>query len=203
MPNIDEAIEALLAYQQADMEGVMVLTSRQAIHEVADEIARLRASLQPATPVEAARARKPVAWRVDGKRGGEPQVWFYWKPEWPTMHEKQGDKVTPLYDDPAQPSQQLREAVAAAHAAFQAIPIGYPIQQNGRTIDHTLLNEAKRLCEEAMAMTSTDRAEPGWSAVQFWEYVEGLTDAHVMGQIRDMLSSQGLSVSRQHREAGQ
>lgn len=39
---IDEAIEALLAYQQADMEGVMVLTSRQAIHEVADELRRLR-----------------------------------------------------------------------------------------------------------------------------------------------------------------
>lgn len=36
MPKINEAIEALLAYQQADMEGVMVLTSRQAIHEVAD-----------------------------------------------------------------------------------------------------------------------------------------------------------------------
>ena len=43
MPNIDEAIEALLAYRQADMEGVMVLTSRQAIHEVADELRRLRA----------------------------------------------------------------------------------------------------------------------------------------------------------------
>jgi len=42
MPQIDEAIEALLAYQQADMEGVMVLTSRQAIHEVADEIKKLR-----------------------------------------------------------------------------------------------------------------------------------------------------------------
>lgn len=46
MPNIDEAIEALLAYQQADMEGVMVLTSRQAIHEVADELRRLRDAAQ-------------------------------------------------------------------------------------------------------------------------------------------------------------
>ena len=46
MPNIDEAIEALLSYQQADMEGVMVLTSRQAIHEVADELKRVRSHAQ-------------------------------------------------------------------------------------------------------------------------------------------------------------
>jgi hypothetical protein len=49
MPNIDEAIEALLSYQQADMEGVMVLTSRQAIHEVADELKRLRGAAQATT----------------------------------------------------------------------------------------------------------------------------------------------------------
>jgi hypothetical protein len=55
----------------------------------------------------------------------------------------------------AQRQQQLQEAVAAAHAAFEAIPIGYPLQQNGRTIDHTLLNEAKRLCELAVSDTST------------------------------------------------
>ena len=30
------AIDALLNYQQADMDGIMVLVSRQAIHEVAD-----------------------------------------------------------------------------------------------------------------------------------------------------------------------
>lgn len=48
MPNIDEAIEALLSYQQADMEGVMVLTSRQAIHEVADELKRVRSHAQDA-----------------------------------------------------------------------------------------------------------------------------------------------------------
>lgn len=57
----------------------------------------------------------------------------------------------------ARSSQQLQEAVAAAHAAFEAIPIGFPLQQNGRTIDHTLLNEAKRLCEMAVADTSTTR----------------------------------------------
>lgn len=45
--------------------------------------------------------------------------------------------------------ESLTAAVAAAHAAFQAIPIGYPLQQNGRTIDHTLLNMAKDLCERA------------------------------------------------------
>lgn len=53
------------------------------------------------------------------------------------------------------------------------------------------------------SISSTTRAEPGWSAAQFWEYVEGLTDAHVMGQIRDMLSSQGLSVTSQQRAQGE
>lgn len=48
MPNIDEAIEALLAYRQADMEGIEVLTSRQAIHEVADELRRMRGVAQAA-----------------------------------------------------------------------------------------------------------------------------------------------------------
>ena len=38
-----KALEALLNYQQADEEGIMVLVSRQAIHEAADEIERLRA----------------------------------------------------------------------------------------------------------------------------------------------------------------
>jgi hypothetical protein len=42
-------------------------------------------------------ADKPVAWRVDGVLDGNPQIWFYYKPEWPVMHEKQGDTVTPLY----------------------------------------------------------------------------------------------------------
>lgn len=37
------AQEALLNYTQADMDGIMVLTSRQAIHEVCDEVDRLRA----------------------------------------------------------------------------------------------------------------------------------------------------------------
>lgn len=34
--SIDEAIEALLNYSQADADGIMVVTSRQAIHEVVD-----------------------------------------------------------------------------------------------------------------------------------------------------------------------
>lgn len=33
----NRAVSALLAYQQADEEGVMVLVSRQAIHEVAEQ----------------------------------------------------------------------------------------------------------------------------------------------------------------------
>ncbi len=40
------AIEALLSYQQADEDGVMVLTSRQAIHEVADQVESLRHALE-------------------------------------------------------------------------------------------------------------------------------------------------------------
>jgi len=36
-------LEALLDYGQADMEGIIVTTSRQAIHEVADELTALRA----------------------------------------------------------------------------------------------------------------------------------------------------------------
>lgn len=42
------------------------------------------------------------------------------------------------------------EAVRAARAAFQALPIAWPLHQNGKPIDHTLLNEAKRLCEDAL-----------------------------------------------------
>lgn len=37
------ALNALLAYHQADMDGIIVTTSRQAIHEVADELTALRA----------------------------------------------------------------------------------------------------------------------------------------------------------------
>lgn len=39
----DDPLKHLLAYQQADEEGVIVLASRQAIHEVADILARLQA----------------------------------------------------------------------------------------------------------------------------------------------------------------
>lgn len=41
-----EAVKALLGYQQADQDGVMVLTSRQAIHEVADGYEKLRRTLE-------------------------------------------------------------------------------------------------------------------------------------------------------------
>jgi hypothetical protein len=47
----DVALEALLNYSQADQDGIMVMASRQAIHEVADELTRLRA--QNAALVEA------------------------------------------------------------------------------------------------------------------------------------------------------
>lgn len=40
---IEKALEALLNYKQADAEGIMVLTSRQAIHEIADYIQTITA----------------------------------------------------------------------------------------------------------------------------------------------------------------
>ena len=40
------AHQALMSYRQADEEGIMVTVSRQAIHEVSDEIERLRAALR-------------------------------------------------------------------------------------------------------------------------------------------------------------
>jgi len=74
---------------------------------LADEIERygvmafLRTDLQreliATLRAAASKAQEPVAWRVDGIRNGEPQVWFYWKPEWPIAHKEHGDKVTPLY----------------------------------------------------------------------------------------------------------
>jgi len=41
-----EAITALLAYSQADEEGIIVTVSRQAIHEVVAENARLREEIE-------------------------------------------------------------------------------------------------------------------------------------------------------------
>ena len=38
LKQVRDALEALLNYQQADIDGVMVLTSRQAIHEVSDYV---------------------------------------------------------------------------------------------------------------------------------------------------------------------
>jgi hypothetical protein len=43
MSDTTAAQQALLNYTQADRDGVMVFASRQAIHEVCDELDRLRA----------------------------------------------------------------------------------------------------------------------------------------------------------------
>lgn len=48
------ALKHLLQYQQADEEGIMVLTSRQAIHEVADDLQALQA--------ENERLREAINW---------------------------------------------------------------------------------------------------------------------------------------------
>ena len=39
------ALAALLDYKQADMDGIMVETSRQAIHEVADAVIAMQVSV--------------------------------------------------------------------------------------------------------------------------------------------------------------
>lgn len=55
------ALQALLAYQQADQDGVMVLTSRQAIHEVAESYEKLRRTLE----VHAVKNRGGPFWRCE------------------------------------------------------------------------------------------------------------------------------------------
>ena len=43
---MSRALDALLDYRQADEDGVIVLVSRQAVHEVEDEVKRLRGALE-------------------------------------------------------------------------------------------------------------------------------------------------------------
>ena len=45
-PGITPAMRALLKYKKADEEGFMVLTSRQAIHEVEGEAVKMHEALQ-------------------------------------------------------------------------------------------------------------------------------------------------------------
>lgn len=53
-----EAVKALLNYQQADEDGVMVLTSRQAIHEVVARIEQLEAALREISDCKTFTARE-------------------------------------------------------------------------------------------------------------------------------------------------
>lgn len=46
MDDQSAAHHALLQYRQMDVDGIMVLTSRQAIHEVSDELTALRETLK-------------------------------------------------------------------------------------------------------------------------------------------------------------
>lgn len=49
MTNPDtDAVEALLNYEQADMDGVIVKASRQAIHEVVDRLRQAEAKVEKA-----------------------------------------------------------------------------------------------------------------------------------------------------------
>lgn len=63
--DIEDALMALMAYQQADEEGVMVLVSRQAIHEVHDAYRRLSRGTSNMTE------RTPGPWEVSEARSVE------------------------------------------------------------------------------------------------------------------------------------
>jgi hypothetical protein len=80
-----------------------IMTNKDEDHWEVNRIARA-ALAQPAQPLTT--FTQPAAWRVDGIRDGVERVWFYWKPEWPDMHAKEGDKVTPLYTSPLAPPAQ-------------------------------------------------------------------------------------------------
>lgn len=71
--------QALMNYQQADMDGIMVTTSRQAIHEVADEYVELLEALQ--------------ACLSHGLDEGEPASHGYHGVSGPTAQEKRADAV--------------------------------------------------------------------------------------------------------------
>lgn len=203
---------------------------------------KLWPSLQPATPVEAARAsnsaerdERPLWYQFDDlikplmAQCGHPHSLSIYEAmkELAWAAHKIGDRGVA---QPTKEAAQLALAEMFSHSAInEAMQDAWndicsdtgchPLDiEHGRgrqltfNPNHWANQIAKRLFLHAVkvqleadagasALSSTDRAKPGWSAVQFWEYVEGLTDAHVMGQIRDMLSSQGLSVSRPHREA--
>ena len=64
-----DLIEALRSYQQADEDGVMVLVSRQACDEAADEIERLRAALVSAL-IDAASTFDAIAAPPERLNGG-------------------------------------------------------------------------------------------------------------------------------------
>ena len=59
---LEPCVEALLNYQQADPDGIMVLVSRQAIHETVD---LLNTRKPDAKTVEAAALEKVVVWLGD------------------------------------------------------------------------------------------------------------------------------------------
>lgn len=98
--DIDDAINALLAYQQADMEGTMVLTSRQAIHEVANEIRRIRAV-----------AQSPVVWRV--RYCGQ---WMYFE-------EKSNAEIYAQGDNNAEPLYAAQPPAAPVETATKSAPV--------------------------------------------------------------------------------
>ena len=68
------AVKALLNYSQADMDGIIVTVSRQAIHEVVDELDTLRTRAETAE-AELTQIKEAIA--VKGGTEHAPTEWAY------------------------------------------------------------------------------------------------------------------------------
>ncbi len=99
--------------------------------DVANILPYVRGELRDVAQAE----QEPVAWHVEGMRQGRTQTWYYWKSEWPTIHEEQGDKVTPLYAAP-QPTT----------AAYTEKEPSVEVDETSPTIDIAWRDEGRSFC---------------------------------------------------------
>ena len=101
-----ERIERLERVLVRDAARIEVLEKALRETEALGKYWQAKAIKAEGIPAAIASPAQPAAWRVDGHRDGVEQVWFYWKPEWPERHVREGDKVTPLYAAPLAPPAQ-------------------------------------------------------------------------------------------------